>query len=216
MLAGIKNSHIRKLPGAALCALVFIASALFVNAQGGPQGITVPFVLAPYNASAAVCSAPAGLRKKLVFAQDNEREFMQGVAKGLALAAKDRGLEFSVVLAANDPKKMIEQVQAELSQKTGALVAAPVHPPSLAPSLQQMIGAGAYIGTVVPPPAVTILNAPQYQTGKVLADAAAAYIRDRLKGKANVVLLTHDSLQFLSPRFAAMRIARGSGGSPTW
>jgi ribose transport system substrate-binding protein len=38
-----------------------------------------------------------------------------------------------------------------------------------------------------------------------LGDAAAAYIRDRLGGKAKVVLLTHDSLQFLAPRFTAMR-----------
>ncbi len=52
-----------------------------------------------------------------------------------------------------------------------------------------------------------ILNAPQYLTGKVLGDAAAAYIRSRLGGKAKVVLLTHDSLQFLAPRFTAMRDA---------
>ncbi len=57
----------------------------------------------------------------------------------------------------------------------------------------------------MPPPATEILNAPQYLTGKVLGDAAAAYIRDRLRGRANVVLLTHDSLQFLAPRFVAMR-----------
>ncbi len=54
-------------------------------------------------------------------------------------------------------------------------------------------------------PQFRLLNAPQYLTGKVLAEAAAGYIKDRLKGKANVVLLTHDGLQFLSPRFAAMR-----------
>jgi ribose transport system substrate-binding protein len=39
----------------------------------------------------------------------------------------------------------------------------------------------------------------------VLGDAAAAYINSRLGGKANVVLLTHDNLQFLAPRFVAMR-----------
>jgi ribose transport system substrate-binding protein len=50
-----------------------------------------------------------------------------------------------------------------------------------------------------------LLNAPQYLTGKVLGDAAAAYIRTKLGGKAKVVLLTHDSLQFLAPRFVAMR-----------
>ena len=57
---------------------------------------------------------------------------------------------------------------------------------------------------MVPPPATSLLNAPQYLTGKTLGDAAASYIRDKLGGKANVVLLTHDSLQFLSPRFVAM------------
>jgi ribose transport system substrate-binding protein len=130
---------------------------------------------------------------------------MQGVARGLSLAATQRGLEFRVALAANDPQKMIDQVQRLREEGVGAVVVAPVHPPSLARSLQQLIWAGAYVGAVVPPPAVSILNAPQYLTGKVLAESAAAYIRDNLQGKANVVILTHDSLQFLSPRFAAMR-----------
>jgi ribose transport system substrate-binding protein len=44
----------------------------------------------------------------------------------------------------------------------------------------------------------------------VLGDAAAAYIRDHLGGKGNVVLLTHDSIQFLTPRFVAMRDALAS------
>mgnify|MGYP007122148224 CR=1 FL=1 len=39
----------------------------------------------------------------------------------------------------------------------------------------------------LPPPATELLNAPQYETGKRLADAAAAYINDKLGGKANVV-----------------------------
>jgi ribose transport system substrate-binding protein len=130
---------------------------------------------------------------------------MQGVSYGLSAAAKDRGLDYRVVLAANDANRMIEQVQGLAAAKTGAVVAAPVDAPSLSKSLQQLIWQGSYVGTVVPPPAVSLLNAPQYLTGKVLAEAAAAYIRERLKGKAKVVLLTHDSLQFLSPRFAAMR-----------
>jgi len=68
-----------------------------------------------------------------------------------------------------------------------------------------MIWSGAFVGTIVPPPATTILNAPQYLTGKVLGDAAADYIRTHLGGSANVVILTHDSLEFLTPRFAAIR-----------
>jgi ribose transport system substrate-binding protein len=190
-------------PAVSVCAL--IASAAVGSAQDGPPGITVPVAFAPFNAAAPLCNAPPGLERVLGFAQDNERQFMQGASRGLALAAKDRGLDYRILLADNDPRKMIDQVQTFRKAAVGAVVAAPVDPPSLGRSLQQLIWSGAYVGAVVPPPATSILNAPQYLTGKVLGDAAAAYIRDKLKGKAKVVLLTHDSLQFLAPRFVAMR-----------
>ncbi len=171
----------------------------------GPPGITVPVVLPPFNPNAAACKPPPGLKKVLAFAQDNEREFMNGVSRGLAAAAKDRGLDYRVALANNDAGKMIEQVRQLLADRVGAVVASPVDPMSLSRSLQEIIWAGGYVGTVVPPPATSLLNAPQYLTGKVLGDAAAAYIEKQLGGKANVVLLTHDSIQFLAPRFVAMR-----------
>ena len=47
----------------------------------------------------------------------------------------------------------------------------------IAPSLKQAIWSGAYVGAVVPPPATSLLNAPQYLTGKVLGDEAAGYIK---------------------------------------
>lgn len=162
-------------------------------------------MLPPFNAAAPPCSPPPGLEKVLAFAQDNDREFMQGVGRGLAAAAKDRGLEFRVALAANDAARMVQQVQALRAANVGAVVAAPIDPPTLSRGLQQLIWNGAYVGTVVPPPAISLLNAPQYLTGKVLAASAAGHIRGRLGGKAKVVLLTHDSLQFLAPRFTAMR-----------
>ena len=43
------------------------------------------------------------------------------------------------------------------------------------------------------------------RTGKVLTDAAIAHIKTKLGGKANVVLLTQDTMEFLAPRFEAMR-----------
>jgi ribose transport system substrate-binding protein len=190
----------------AIVAALAIGRASPAPAQDGPAGLTTPVVLRPFDPAApGACAAPPNLERVLVFAQENEREFMRGVGRGLAAAARDRGLTYRAVLAANDPALMVEQVQALRAAKVGAVVAAPVDPPSLSRSLQQLIWAGAYVGTVVPPPAITLLNAPQYITGKVLADAAAAHIRTRLGGKAKVVLLTHDSLQFLAPRFTAMR-----------
>jgi ribose transport system substrate-binding protein len=192
--------------GRALLALACVVVAGGpLRAQPGPPGLTVPRILPPFDATAAGCTPPAGLSRALAFAQDNEREFMNGVARGLAAAARDRRLDFRSAQARNDGGRQIEQVQQFRTARVGALVSAPVNAVALAPHLRQVIWSGAWVGSVVAPPATEILNAPQYLTGKALGDAAASYIRDRLRGRASVVLLTHDSLQFLAPRFAAMR-----------
>ena len=193
-----------------LGAVLGVVGALAVttsmaNAEDGAPGITTATKFAPFNPNAPACTAPPGLGKVLAFAQDNEREFMQGVSHGLEMAAKNRGLEYRIALANNDAAKMVEQVQLFLASKVGAVVAAPVDPASLSHSLQEIMWAGGYVGTIVPPPATSLLNAPQYATGKALTDAAVAYINDHLGGKANVVLLTQDQIEFLAPRFAAMR-----------
>jgi ribose transport system substrate-binding protein len=193
------------LPLAALMAIGLLGSTVSSSAEDGPPGITKPTVFAPFNPNAPACRAPPGLAKVLAFAQDNEREFMQGVDRGLAMAAKDRGLEYRRALANNDAAKMVEQVQLFLSSKVGAVAAAPVDPASLSHSLQEIMWAGGYVSTIVPPPATSLLNAPQYATGKALTDAAVAYIKTHLGGKASVVLLTQDQIEFLAPRFAAMR-----------
>jgi ribose transport system substrate-binding protein len=181
------------------------AGTVAALAEDGPPGITTPTKFAPFNPDAPACTPPPGLGKILAFAQDNEREFMQGVDRGLAMAAKHRGLEYRNAVANNDAAKMNDQVQLFLAGKVGAVVAAPVDPASLSHSLQEVMWAGGYVGTIVPPPATSLLNAPQYATGKALTEAAVAYIKDHLGGKANVVLLTQDQIEFLAPRFAAMR-----------
>jgi ribose transport system substrate-binding protein len=189
-------------------AILIVASSLAASgaaAQGRPQGITTPQVLAPYDADAPACRKPPRLKKILTFAQDNQRQFMEGVSHGLKMAARDRGLAYQVALADNDAAKQVAQVRQMRNSRIGAVVASPVDPPSLKASLQALIWSGAYVGTVVPPPAITLLNAPQYLAGKTLGDAAAAYIRDHLDGRAEVVLLTQDSIEFLAPRFAAIR-----------
>ncbi|WP_426130438.1 sugar ABC transporter substrate-binding protein [Pararhizobium sp. PWRC1-1] len=173
------------------------------------EGITTPVKLAAFDSMAAACKPPAGADRSLVFLQDNDRQFMEGVKFGLAQAAERRGLKFTVELAEDDSSKMISAVDAAVAKNTGALVAAPIDALALAPSLRSAIAKGTYVGTVVPPPAVTILNAPQYLTGKRLAQAASDFIVEKLDGRANVVLLTHDSLQFLAPRFKAMRDVLG-------
>lgn len=176
-----------------------------LHAQEGAQGITRPTHLSAYKPDAPTCNPPSGLSKSLTYLQENEREFLQGVNHGLALAAKNRGLEYHRVLAASDPAKIVEQLNTLRASKIGALIATSSDPAAISHSLQQIIWTGAFVGTIVPPPATMILNAPQYTTGKVLTDDAVAYINAKLGGKANVVLLTQDTMEYLSPRFDAMR-----------
>ncbi|MEP7239631.1 MAG: sugar ABC transporter substrate-binding protein [Devosia sp.] len=201
----IPGWRVAALPAGLLAGALLLGSTAIAGAADGPPGITTQTKFAAFNPNAAACAAPPGLSKVLAFAQDNEREFMQGVDHGLEMAAKDRGLEYRRATANNDAAKMVADVQLFLSSKVGAVVAAPVDPASLSHSLQEVMWSGGYVSTIVPPPATELLNAPQYATGKALTDAAVAYIKDHLGGKANVILLTQDQIEFLAPRFAAMR-----------
>ncbi|MDH4439094.1 MAG: sugar ABC transporter substrate-binding protein [Rhizobium sp.] len=184
-------------------------STVFGGDAAVAGGKTAPVKLAPFNIAADNCAPPSGLNRSLVFFQDNDRQFMEGVKFGLSQAAQKHGLKFSVELADNDAGKMLNRIDAAVVSKAGAVVVAPVDAVGLSPSLERAIQHGVYVGTIVPPPAVTILNAPQYLTGERLALAASDYIARQLDGRANVVLLTHDSLQFLAPRFKAMRDVLG-------
>lgn len=195
------------------CIAAFVAAAMMglaaASAQDGGAGLTQRTVFPAFDPSAPACNAPPGLAKVLGFVQENEREFLQGVDHGLAMAAKDRGLEYRRVLADNDAATAAEEIQSFLRSKAGALVATSSDPLVVRHGLQEVIWSGAFVGTIVPPPATLLLNAPQYATGKALTDAAIRHIHTKLGGRARVVLLTQDTMQFLTPRFEAMRDGLG-------
>lgn len=196
-----------RLKAGAPALAMLLAASLGAAAQDRGPGIDAPAVFPPFDPAAPACARPAGLQRVLAFAKDNQREFVEGIDHGLAMAARDRDLEYRVALADDDGRRMVADVEGFRAAGVGAVVASPVDPAMLAPALQETIWAGAYVGTVVAPPATSLLNAPQYLTGKELGDAAVAYIENELGGEADVVLLTQDSIQFLTPRFAAIRDA---------
>ena len=184
---------------------VICSGTISAIGQEGSQGITRRTMFPVFDEHAPVCNRPSGLTKVLAYVQENEREFLQGVGNGLTLAAKNRGLEYRRVVVENDAAKAAHEIDMFRAAKVGALIGTSSNPAVISGSLQNVIWSGAFVGTVVPPPATLLLNAPQYATGKALTDAAIAYINTTLGGKANVVLLTQDSMQYLSPRFVAMR-----------
>ena len=192
-----------------LAGAFLAVGAVATCAANGPPGITELRVFAPFNPAAPTCSAPPGLGKVLGFVQENDRDFLEGVDHGLRLAAKDRGLAYRRALADSDAAKAAAQIKGFLDDKVGAVIATSSDPSVVSPVIQQVIWSGAYVGTIVPPPATLLLNAPQYATGKALTDAAIAHINSKLGGKATVVLLTQDTMEYLSPRFAAMRAGLG-------
>jgi ribose transport system substrate-binding protein len=199
----------RAAPQLVLAGALLGLSPAVAQALDGPPGITRPTVFAPFNPAAPACTAPPGLGKVLGFVQENDRDFLEGVDHGLGLAAKDRGLAYRRALADSDAAKAAAQIKGFLDDKVGAVIATSSDPSVVSPVIQQLIWSGAYVGTIVPPPATLLLNAPQYATGKALTDAAIAHINSKLGGKATVVLLTQDTMEYLSPRFAAMRAGLG-------
>ena len=112
--------------GVAVPARAGIASL----AQDGPPGITVPMVFPPFDPQrAGLQRAARPRRRSLAFAQDNEREFMQGVGRGLAAGREGpRARLPRRARRQRRARKMIEQVQALRAAKVGAVVAAPVDP----------------------------------------------------------------------------------------
>lgn len=192
----------------------FTAIALTVNllpmrAEEGSQGIVRRTVLPAFDPNLAACGTPPGLTKSLGYVQENRRQFLEGVNFGLQMAARDRGLQYRRSVVENDVTKAVSEIQAFRAAKVGAIVATSSDPSAVATALQQTIWSGGFVGTIVPPPATLLLNAPQYATGKALAETAIAYINAKLGGKANVVLLTQDTMEYLTPRFEAMRDALG-------
>ena len=189
----------------ALALLTATLLAPHAIGKDGPPGITSPQVFGPFNPDAPHCNAPVGVSSTLAYVQENDREFLEGVNHGLSTAAKDRGLAYRRALAGSDATKAKQEIQSFLDDNVGALIATSSDPSVVHDSLLQAIWAGRFVGTIVPPPATLLLNAPQYATGKALTDVAVDYIKSKLGGKATVVLLTQDSMQYLTPRFAAMR-----------
>ena len=138
--------------GALVAALLAMVLPSAANAQG--NGLTRPVVLPAFDATRQVCSKPRGLRRELVFVQDNEREFIQGIGRGLASAAAERGLAYRVLRSDNDAALMVKQINGLHANKAGSIVVAPIDPPSLSPSLKRVIGSGPMSGRSCrrPPP----------------------------------------------------------------
>ena len=154
----------------------------------------------------------------LAFSQDTRREFMQGVDQGLAAAAKDRGLQYRLLVADSDAARQAEQVRSLVAARAGGVVASAVNSASLVRACRKSSGRAATSAPLWrrlrPRCSMRRNTSPARFWG-----TRRAPISGTLGGKAKVVLLTQDSLEFLAPRFVALRDSlvtfRASASLPT-
>ena len=153
-------------------AMAILAGPILPAANAGSPGITQRTVFPAFDPAAPACGRPPGLTKLPGFVQENDRDFLNGVDHGLAMAAKNRGLEYRRLLADNDVGKAIDEVSQLLAAKAGGLVATTPDPSAFTVTLQQAIGSGAFVSTIMPPPATLLLNAPQSERTTLIDPSA--------------------------------------------
>jgi ribose transport system substrate-binding protein len=191
--------------GLAACSSSSSPSGATTAATGNVgAGITKPIKLAPYTASASAGPTP-NLPKVIAYAQDSSNETEQAVASGIQAGAKDAGLKFQVTNSNGDPQQQVQNMQQLLVTGVGAMVTGPVDPAAQAPVIKQAIAKGVDADTLVFGPGTDQVNASQYAVGQALAETAATYIKTKLGGKANVVIINQDNVPPIQPRFQAIR-----------
>ena len=160
-----------------------------------------------FNPNVPACSTPPDLKKVLAFAQDNRAR----VHAGRRPRPRRRCRIAVLTIRSRSPTTMRPRSvnrSTELREaQVGGVVAAPVDPASLAPQ-----PAAAHLGRRLCRHRGAAARDVAAQRAAVSDRQGAGRRRRRLHqgatgGRANVVLLTHDSLQFLAPRFVAMRDA---------
>src|ERR1700679_580231 len=139
-----------------LLTIAIIPSLSSAKVQVGAPGITKRTIFRTFNTHAPACHSPLGFRRALTYVQENERDFLQGLNHGLSLAAEDRGLEYNRVVVENDVAQAIEQLRLLKASKVGAVIGTSSDPIAVSHSLQEIIWSGAFVGTVIPPPATLL------------------------------------------------------------
>src|SRR6266545_943791 len=203
-----RSGRCRSGAGVAAATAALLVGAALLTACGSPgsgtgtgstaasdvgQGITTPTRLPLFVPSNSARPKP-NLPRVIGFAQDSPNETEQAVASGLQAGAKDTGLKLDIANSNGDPQKQVQNMQQFLVTGVGAMVTGPVDPAAQAPVIRQAINNGVDADTLVFGPGTDQVNASQYAVGKTLAEVAANYIKTKLGGKANVVLINQDNV----------------------
>jgi ribose transport system substrate-binding protein len=145
---------------------------------------------------------------------DSGIQYYADIGKAMEQGAKDAGVSYSIVSAAGDPVKNIDQINQELQKGVGCLVVQPIDTAAQAAVLQQAIDQGVYVDFFVTPPANTQTMADQYDLGYQQGKAAVEWIKANLaEGEAVVANMSIDAIaEALIPRRLGTEDALKEGG----
>jgi simple sugar transport system substrate-binding protein/ribose transport system substrate-binding protein len=145
-------------------------------------------------ASAASAHAADKIIAGMVFQQD---QFFRTIQIGMEAAAKKEGAELLQANSDNKPEKEQSLVNTYISRKVGAIVIAPLSKAASASALNRANDAGikvvTYNSTIEGNAPAAFVNASQDDLGGTTGKAAAAFIKEKLGGKANVAILQYKS-----------------------
>ena len=201
---------------AAVAIACLAATAALPVAAQSPATSEFPSTLAelgPFTPSDTVGAIPDLPRSVAFMVPDSGIQYYADIGKAVEQGAKDAGVSYTIVSAAGDPVKNIDQINQELQKGVGCLIVQPIDTAAQADVLQTAIDAGIYVDFFVTPPANTQTMADQYDLGYQQGKAAVAWINENLDGKAVVANMSIDAIaEALIPRRLGTEAALAEGG----
>jgi ABC-type sugar transport system substrate-binding protein len=140
----------------------------------------------------------------IVFQQD---QFFRTIQFGMEAAAKQEGAQLLEANSNNNPEAEQSLINTYISRKVNAIVISPLSKTASASGLNRAAAAGikivTYNSTIAGSTPVAFVNSSQEDLGRTTGTAAAAFIKEKLGGKATIAIL---QFKALVPEQSAARV----------
>lgn len=142
---------------------------------------------------------PSGLPRRVAWANTVDIGIFAALGKGIATAAKDRGIGYATANANGDPQVNVDNINTLLARGVGAITIQPLNPAAQRPLMRRALEKGVCVIGIINNPCTLQIAARQYDIGFQQGRAAAQHIRSALDGRATVFNMNQDKT---SPQLA--------------
>ncbi len=166
---------------------------LFAASGAGAHGSAASPKLPRFDSTRPAGPA-TGLPRRVAWANTAAAEFFLALTAGMKEACKARKVDFVTAISGNDPAKNIEQMEGFLARGVGTLMMQPLDLATQRPVMIRALNRGICVEGLITFPTTLQIAASQYKVGFTQGQAAAAYAKKNLGGKAEVLYMNLDSL----------------------